>query len=139
MLAWNIVGTVVLRKAATFTSIDVEFNDKSLHSQFSLNDDFGSTMASLGYGGLLLASKGQKLDEDNYEDDEPEQGAIDKKCSYVFFKSFKESRAAAYTKAPQWHYKLPRGEHIECIAQGSGWLAISTDLGYLRVFSTDGV
>ena len=140
ILAWNMIGIVSLRKQQNFTSIDVEFADKSMHSQFALNDDFGSTMASLAYGGLALASKGKKIDMDDYEEDEVDaETKIDKACSYLYYKSFKESKAAQMQKAPAWHYKLPRGEHIECIAQGSEWVAAITDLGYLRIFSSEGV
>ena len=90
------VGIVKLRKEATFTSIDVEFADKSMHQQFSLNDDFGTSMASLAFGGLLLASKGEKVDEDAYEEEVRDDAAVDKRCSYLFYKSFKEARATAY-------------------------------------------
>ena len=96
ILAWNMVGIVSLRKEVNFTSIDVEFADKSMHQQFSLNDDFGTTMANLSYGGLLLASKGQKVDVDEYEEEVREDAAVDKRCSYLFYKSFKESRAVAF-------------------------------------------
>lgn len=61
-----------------------------------MNDDFGTTMASLAYGGLVLASKGQKVDEDAYEEEVRDDAAVDKRCSYLFFKSFKESRAVAF-------------------------------------------
>ena len=31
ILAWNMVGIVSLRKETNYTSVDVEFNDKSMH------------------------------------------------------------------------------------------------------------
>ena len=58
-LAWNIVGTVHLRKQDLYTSVDVDFTDKNFHSNIRINDDFKSSMASLNYTGLLLASRGE--------------------------------------------------------------------------------
>lgn len=86
------VGTVVLRKAPTYISVDVSFQDRNVHRDFSLNDDFGSTMASLSYGGLVLGSKGKEQDLDQYEDDdvlmESKKEVVDKNCSYIYYKSF---------------------------------------------------
>ena len=72
VLAWNLVGTVILRRQVRFTSIDVEFQDKSMHRNFSLNDDFNCSMASLNYSGLVIASQGEFQDLDKYEEDDDE-------------------------------------------------------------------
>lgn len=138
-LAWNIVGTVHLRKQNMYTSVDVDFTDKNFHSNIRINDDFKSSMASLSYGGLLLASKGEEQDLDKYEDDEEDLDAksitdnekVDKKSSYLFYKSLSGKK--------DWFYKMLPGEHVECIAQGTGWCCAYTDSGYLRFFSSDGV
>lgn len=53
-----------------FTSIDVDFQDKSMHRNFSLNDDFNCCMASLNYSALMTASQGEPHDLDKYEEDE---------------------------------------------------------------------
>jgi hypothetical protein len=53
------VGTIFLRRQANFTSIDVDFQDKSLHRNFSMNDDFNCSMASMNYSGLMIASRGE--------------------------------------------------------------------------------
>ena len=58
VLAWNIVGSVVLRRALNYTSIDVDFQDKNFHRGFSISDDFQVEMACLNYSGLLVASRG---------------------------------------------------------------------------------
>lgn len=136
------VGTVALRKTPTYTSVDVSFHDRNVHREFSLNDDFGSSMASLSYGGLLLASKGN-YDPDGYENDDydldEKKPIVDKNCSYIYFKSFQESKATSFSTPQEWHYKLPKGENVLLVAQGSGWVAALTDVGYIRIFTTDGI
>jgi len=114
-LAWNVIGTVHLRKQNMYTSVDVDFNDKNFHSNIRINDDFKSSMASLSYTGLLLASRGELQDLDKYEDDEEDLDAksitenekIDKKSSYLFYKSLAGKK--------DWYYKMLPGESVECI------------------------
>lgn len=91
------MGTIFLRRLANFTSIDIEFQDKSLHRNFSINDDFNCSMASLNYSGIMIASKGEVQDLDNYEEDDEEMiddnkdnAKIDKKASYLYYKSLDE-------------------------------------------------
>lgn len=143
VLAWNMVGTVALRKTPNYTSVDVSFCDRNVHRDFSLNDDFSSNVASLSYGGLVLASKGKVQDLDQYDEDDDliddKKQVVDKNCSYIYFKSFKESKTTSFGSPKEWHYKLPKGENVELVAQGSGWVAALTDLGYIRVFTTDGI
>lgn len=114
-----------------------------MHRNFSLNDDFNCCMASLNYSGLMLASQGELQDIDKYEDDDDEdmnlngdQNAekIDKKMSYVYFKPLNEHK-----NLKDWHYKLNLNERVECMAQGSGWCAVATNTGFIRIFSTEGV
>lgn len=38
-----------------------------------------------------------------------------------------------------WNYELEGGESVDCLALGSGWCAILTDSGYVRVLSMDGI
>lgn len=69
-LHWSHIGIISLRKAQNFTSIDVEFSDKNFHRSICINDDFESSMASLNYTGMVLASKAEEIDLDQYEDDD---------------------------------------------------------------------
>jgi hypothetical protein len=43
--------------------------NKNFHRNLTLNDDFGFSMAVLNYGGLIMASKAQQQDLDDYEED----------------------------------------------------------------------
>jgi hypothetical protein len=142
ILAWNMVGTVSLRKEFAFTSIDVDFMNKQFHRNLVLADDFGIEMACLNYSGLLLASKATITEIDEYEEDDidDELAGVDedkrrKKSSNIQFKPFDESR-----DVKEWNYELKNNESVECIASGSGWCCVLTSpCNYLRVFSADGI
>lgn len=108
------VGTIVLREEFQFTSVDVDFTNKQFHRNLVFNDDFGACMAALNYSGLMLASKAEESNLDDYEDDEADDDIdgmdIDglekalknkKKYSFVYFKPFSQ-----YKSLKDWHYKL---------------------------------
>jgi hypothetical protein len=100
--------------APTFVSIDVEFCDKNLHRNLSINDDFRCSMAALNYSGLLLASEGDyDMDKYDEDDDASMKGAVvDKRGSYLYFKPLNEWRR----DLKDWNFKMPYGESISCIA-----------------------
>lgn len=98
-------------------------------------------MASMSYSGVLLANAAKQQNQDEYEEDsdldvdedlpEDERALLKrKKKSNVLFKPFDEWR-----DVKEWNYEMPSGESIECLAQGSGWCAVTTSLNNLRIFS----
>jgi chromosome transmission fidelity protein 4 len=42
-------------------------------------------------------------------------------------------------EVPEWHMALKKGENAECLASGTGWAAVYTNQGLIRVFSTTGI
>jgi hypothetical protein len=54
------VGTIVMREELSFVSIDVDFMNKNFNRNFSINDDYGASMAVLSYNGMMLGSKGEE-------------------------------------------------------------------------------
>lgn len=101
-------------------------------------------MAAINYSGMMLASRAEESDLDNYEeddemdiDDEDQLENDDKKkkkYAHIYYKPF-----SSYKTLKDWHYKLDLGENIECVAIGSNWCAVYTDLNYVRVFSGEGI
>lgn len=105
-------------------------------------------MASIGYSGMILASKGAESPEGEDEMDDfirPDDEDIDmddpdreekkrKKHAHIKFKPFN-----TYKTVKDWHFTLKYNEQVECLAIGSGWCAVATDFGYIRVFSIEGV
>ena len=131
------VGTISLR-SEKITSIDVDFSNKNFHRNLVLSDDYQVSMAALNYSGMLLASKGSDTNEDEYENDEEVSMDMDAKVnhknSHVYYKPFNE-----WKNFREWHMELKDGEKAECLALGSGWCAVQTDFGYVRVFSMEGI
>jgi hypothetical protein len=55
--------------------------------------------------------------------------------SHIYFKPFSELKK----NLKEWHFELVDGESCECLAIGTGWCAVLTDFGYIRIFSMDGI
>jgi hypothetical protein len=97
-------------------------------------------MAVLSYSGVLLASRAEERDENEYEEDELDDDVLGadlekrKKSSNIQFKPFSSTGASK-----EWSYELKNRESVECLAMGSRWCAVLTTNNYLRVFSTDGI
>ena len=75
---------------------------------------------------------------DDYEDDdevlEQDEMTRRRKNSNIQFKPFNE-----WKKTLEWNYELPQDESAECLAMGSNWSAVYTDVGYIRILSSDGI
>ncbi len=108
ILAWNLVGTIIKRDEFNYTSLDVEFTNKNFHRNLAINDDFGVQMAALGYAGMVVASKGEQQDLDNYEEEEEDDdmeidgGKAEKqnnKNSNLYFRPFSE-----FKNLKDWHF-----------------------------------
>jgi len=136
VLHWSNVGTIEHRRHQNYNSIDVNFADTGFHRNFVTRDDYKISMATMNFTGLVMASKGEDEDLDKYEEDEDIQDKddVNTKSSYLYFRPFDSHKHNG-----EWHYKMQDGEHIESVAQGSQWVACSTDNNYIRVFSTEGV
>lgn len=100
-------------------------------------------MATLNFSGLIIASKAIESDLDKYEEEEDDddldldkekETKNSKKNSHIIFKPFSEHK-----NLKDWHFELKDGESVDCLAIGSGWSAVLTDFGYIRVFSIDGI
>ena len=46
---------------------------------------------------------------------------------------------STWDKSKEWTIDMPKGENINCIAIGKGWIVASTSLNRLRVFSVGGI
>jgi chromosome transmission fidelity protein 4 len=61
-------------------------------------------------------------------------GKINHKNSHLYYKPFNE-----WKQFREWHVEFKDGEKVECLALGTGWVAVQTDFGYVRVFSMEGI
>lgn len=66
--------------------------------------------------------------------DDGQEKKKSKNMSHIYFRPFNE-----YKKLKDWHYEMPNDENADCLAVGTGWVAVYTDFGYIRIFSIDGI
>ena len=130
MLCWNSVGSVAINNQHNYRWIEVDFADKSFHQNLILEDDIHAELADLSRDGVLLASKAEEINLDEYEDETNKQKYISK----IKFESF-----SSWNSIKKWRYSLPKGENAEVLTVGVKWCAVATDSYYIRVFSLEGV
>lgn len=111
-MVWNSVGQVISHSSSEENSIIVEFHDVTLHPSLHILNSLGHQMASLSETSLVLANRKtpSKL-----------------VCISLLSSGNKE-----------WATTLPECEEIMCVAAGKTFIAIATDTGFLRLFTTMG-
>lgn len=109
-LCWNPVGSVASRGEMDSKYIEVEFADKTFHKTIITEDEIKTEMATLSHNGAFLASKGEELDLDQYEDDTDDQRYISQ-LKFIPFSSWNSIKP--------WGFNLPKGENTEGVALGS--------------------
>lgn len=110
--------------------VEIEFADKTFHKTLLTENDINAEIATLSHNGAMLASKGEEIDLDQYEDDTDDLRYISQ-LKFIPFSSWNSIKP--------WNYDLPKGENIQGIAIGSTFCAISTDSNYIRFFSLEGI
>ena len=129
------MGIVSLRHEFQFTQIDVEFMNKQFHRNLGITDDYGATMATLNYSGMLIANPALEQDEDAYEEvDELDEQGNRRKNSNIEFRPFNE-----WKNVKPWNFQLKNGESVECLSMGTGWCCAYTNFNNIRVFSHTGI
>lgn len=128
-LCWNSVGTIAIREEMGLNCVEVQFADETFHKNLLIEDDIKTEMATLGHNGALLASKGDKVDLDQYEDDTDD---------YKYISQVKFIPFTSWNSIKPWNYDLPKGENVDNLAIGSNFCAVATDSNYIRFFSLEG-
>jgi len=127
-LVWNSIGNITSRAENDANRIEIRFsNTMSRNKQEAFPDQYGFTMASLAYEGAIFASPPEVLDaETSYR---TPKGSV---IHYHAFPSFLDGANETFTTS------LPEGEAALAVAVGSGWSAVATSKGFLRIFSSTG-
>ena len=129
LLCWNFIGSVAIREEMGLNCIEIEFADKTFHKNLITDDDIKAEMATLSHNGALIASRGEEVDLDQYEDDTDDMKYI----SQIKFIPF-----TSWNSIKTWSFDLPKGENADCVAVGTTWCAVATDANYIRFFSLEG-
>lgn len=111
------VGTVTVREEKNYSSIDVDLADKQKYRNLVFNDDYQAQICALNYSGLVLCSKVDEQDINQYDenddfiadDDEMEIEDEVKKAekerkkrmryAHIYYKPF-----STYKSLNDWHY-----------------------------------
>lgn len=111
-MVWNHVGQVLCHSTSEENSIIVEFHDTTLHPSLHILNTLNHQMASLSTTSLALATK-------------------ETPCKLVCI-------ALLSSGNKEWSTTMPECEEIQGIATGKSFIAVATDAGYLRIFTTMG-
>nr|XP_029543321.1 WD repeat and HMG-box DNA-binding protein 1 isoform X2 [Oncorhynchus nerka] len=116
-MMWNSVGIVRGYNDDQDNAIDVEFHDTAVHHAMHLTNSLGHTVADLSQEAVLLACPG--TDE------------LASKLQCLHFSSWDTNK--------EWMVDLPKGEDVQALCLGQGWVAAATSALMLRLFSIGGV
>ena len=116
-LAFNLTGSIVSKREATFNSLEIAFADSAQHKPVRLRDHYGFDMAALGEHGCVMASRWESV----------------KKVSVVFYRAFDSWAANS-----DWTLHLPTPETALCVAVGAKFVAVATDRQLVRLVSYSG-
>ncbi|CRK92164.1 CLUMA_CG005767, isoform A [Clunio marinus] len=110
-MVWNHVGQVIAHSSEE-NSIITEFHDVTIHPSLHILNTLNHEMASLSETCLLLATK-------------------DTPCRLVCI-------AFVSAGGKEWSTTMPECEEIYGIAAGRKFVAVATDAGFIRLFTTMG-
>ena len=133
-LVWNSIGSITLREEADINQnrVEIRFADtRGSNKQEAFADTDGFVMAALSHEGAIFATPLEILDEDTASYRAP-QGS---KVHYHAFPAQARMSGANET----FTIDLLEGEEATNVAVGTGWCAVATTKGMLRVFSSTGV
>ncbi|MCO5577428.1 hypothetical protein L7F22_031260 [Adiantum nelumboides] len=118
-LNYNLVGSVTSCQNKGLSHVEVEFHDTGRGVRVpAMTDYFGFTMAAMNDTGSVFAS--------------PRKG--DKSPSTLVYRPF-----SSWASNSEWSMRLLAEEEVRAVAVGLGWVAATTSLNYLRIFSEAGL
>lgn len=100
-LCWNLIGAVSVREQGEYKSIDITFADVTNKKKSTFLDIQGFCLAALNNCGVLLATKVEEENMDEYEKEDKKKNAV------IEFKS-----VHSWSKTKDWSIELPVGEVI---------------------------
>jgi len=127
-MVWNAFGHIISRDDRMTKRVDMALlrDSSGRRREESFTDNYGFTRGTLGPQGAAFADDGGR--DAQYSLSSDDQGAT------VFYYAF-----SGYQMNETFTTSLPKGEGVDAIAVGSGWVAVATTKQLLRVFSATGL
>ncbi|XP_013388895.1 WD repeat and HMG-box DNA-binding protein 1-like [Lingula anatina] len=116
-MVWNSVGIIKQYNTEEENSLDVEFHDTSVHHAMHLENTMNFTMADMSTEAVVLACESG------------EENTSTLMC--LHFSSWDNNK--------DWTLPMPKGEEIQAVTVGEGWIAAATDKRNVRIVSVGGV
>ncbi|XP_040189566.1 WD repeat and HMG-box DNA-binding protein 1 isoform X1 [Rana temporaria] len=116
-MMWNSIGVIRCYNDDQDNAIDVEFHDTSIHHAMHLTNTLNHTIADMSQEAVLLACGGTE--------------ELASKLQCLHFSSWDNSK--------DWMVDMPKGEDLQAVCLGLGWVACATSALLLRIFSVGGV
>ncbi|XP_073494567.1 WD repeat and HMG-box DNA-binding protein 1 [Phyllobates terribilis] len=116
-MMWNSIGVIRCYNDEQDNAIDIEFHDTSIHHAVHLTNTLNHTIADLSQEAILLACEGTE--------------ELASKLQCLHFSSWDNSK--------EWMVDMPKGEDIQAVCLGQGWVACATSASLVRVFTVGGV
>lgn len=116
-MMWNSVGVIRHYQTDDENSIDITFHDKAIHHAVHIHNDANYIIGDVSKDCFVLGSFG---DNDN------PSSII---CEYF----------ASWDSNKRWILKLDNSEKLEALCIGGKWIALATDMNFIRLVSISGV
>ncbi|XP_044132418.1 WD repeat and HMG-box DNA-binding protein 1 isoform X1 [Bufo gargarizans] len=116
-MMWNSIGVIRCYNDEQDNAIDVEFHDTSIHHAIHLTNTLNHTIADMSQEAVLLACDGTE--------------ELASKLQCLHFSSWDNSK--------EWMVDMPKGEDIQAVCMGQGWVACATNALLVRIFTVGGV
>src|SRR3990167_4891338 len=120
-LCWSLMGMITSTNEDTHHSIEITLNDVSKSKPKRMTDHFGFTKAAIGESGAIFASS-------------PIVSSRKTIPATIYFRPFE-----AWTSQSEWSFQLDENENPLGVAIGSHFVAIATDLMFVRIFTLGGI
>ncbi|KAJ5080617.1 wd repeat and hmg-box DNA binding protein [Anaeramoeba ignava] len=120
-LAWNMTGSIISIDEEELSILDVEFNDQTRHRSFRLNNRNNVGLATLSHYGVLFAGSSSQNDQE------------DSRMDLIQYKPLNQ-----WPTNEEWRLSLDSPESAVSIACAKKFIAVATNLNFLRLFSSTG-
>jgi hypothetical protein len=133
-LVWNSIGNITLREERELRQnrVEIRFADtmgRNKQEAFADTNDF--VMAALSHEGAIFATPLEVIDDETDNFRKP-------KGSMIHYHAF-PAQAKMHGANETFDLHLPDNEEVTNVAVGTGWCAVATSNGFLRIFSSTGV